>query len=239
LYNTKEDFSLANDLSKKEPQKLKDMQALFMKEAEKYHVLPIDDRSVERMIAEVAGRPTVLQGRTSMTLTPDMKNLGVDVFINLQNTSYTITADVEVGPSGNGVMVCQGGRFGGLTFYMKNGKPAFTYNFLGLSSASIAAAQPLSPGKHTLVFDFKYDGGGPGRGGVGVIMVDGQKVGEGRLERTQPGVFSVVDLADVGVDLGTPVADYGPESKFTGTIQKVKVQRNTDNAKSGTPAVVD
>ncbi|HSR37536.1 MAG TPA: arylsulfatase [Phnomibacter sp.] len=239
LYNTKEDFSLANDLSKKEPKRLKDMQALFMKEAEKYHVLPIDDRSVERMIAEVAGRPTLLQGRTSMTLTRDMRNLAVDVFINLQNTSYTITADVEIGPGGNGVMVCQGGRFGGLSFYMKNGKPAFTYNFLGLSSSSIVAGQPLSPGKHTIVFDFKYDGGGPGRGGVGVIMVDGQKAGEGRIERTQPGVFSVVDLADVGVDLGTPVADYGNESKFNGTIQKVTVQRNADNTKSGTPSVID
>ena len=132
LYNTKEDFSLSNDLSKKEPQKLKDMQALFMKEAEKYHVLPIDDRTVERMIAEVAGRPTVMAaGITSMTLTKDMKGLGVDVFPSLQNTSYTITAEVEIGSDGNGVLVCQGGRFGGLSFYIKNGILALPTIFWG------------------------------------------------------------------------------------------------------------
>jgi arylsulfatase len=240
LYNTKEDFSLSNDLAKKEPQRLKDMQALFMKEAEKYHVLPIDDRSVERMIAEVAGRPTLMAGRTSMKLTKDMKGLGVDVFPNIQNTSYTITANVEVGPNGNGVMVCQGGRFGGLSFYMKNGKPCFSYNFLGLKSTTIEAAQPLTPGIHTIVYNFKYDGGGPGRGGVGTILVDGKPVGEGRLERTQPGIFSVVDLADVGVDLGTQVAAYGPSSKFTGEIKSVIVQRIAAEAvKSGTPAIVD
>ena len=200
--------------------------------------LPIDDRRLERMIAEMAGRPTVLGGRTSMTLTKDMKGLGVDVFISLPNTSYTITSEVEAGPNVNGVMVCQGGRFGGLSFYIKNGKPAFTYNLFGLNSTTITADQPLPPGKHTLVFDFKYDGGGLGRGGIGTILIDGQKAGEGRIERTQPGVFGVVDLADVGVDLGTPVADYGPSSKFTGEIKKVTVQRNGENAKGGTPPPV-
>jgi arylsulfatase len=235
LYNTKEDFSLSNDLSKKDPQKLKDMQALFMKEAEKYHVLPIDDRTVERMIAEVAGRPNLMAGRTSMTLTKDMKGLGVDVFISLQNTSYTITSEVEVGPGVNGVIVCQGGRFGGLSFYIKNGKPSFTYNLFGLQSTTITAANPLPPGKHSIVFDFKYDGGGLGRGGIGTILIDGEKAGEGRIERTQPGVFGVVDLADVSVDLGTPVADYGPSSRFSGEIKKVTVQRNGEIAKGGTP----
>ncbi|MCF1751843.1 arylsulfatase [Mariniradius sediminis] len=239
LYNTKEDFSLSNDLSKNDPERLKAMQDLFMNEAEKYHVLPIDDRSVERMIAEVAGRPTLMAGRNAMTLTKDMKGMGVDVFPNLQNTSYTITADLELGPNGNGVIVCQGGRFGGLSLYVKNGKPAFTYNFLGLNSTTIASTQSLAPGKHTLVYDFKYDGGGPGRGGVGTISIDGQKVAEGRIERTQPGIFSVVDLADVGIDLGTAVADYGPSSKFNGNIKKVVVQRNAANPPSETPAVVD
>lgn len=239
LYNTKEDFSLSNDLSKKDPKKLKEMQDLFMKEAEKYHVLPIDDRSVERMIAEVAGRPTLMAGRTSMKLTSDMKGLGVDVFPNLQNTSYTITGELEIGPNPNGVLVCQGGRFGGLSFYVKNGKPCFTYNFVGLNSTTIASNVALSPGKHTLVFDFKYDGGGPGRGGTGTISVDGKVVGEGRIERTQPGIFSVVDLADVGVDLGTAVADYGSSSKFSGTIRSVNVQRNQVPPPSGTPSLID
>ena len=131
-------------------------------------------------------------------------------------------------------MVCQGGRFGGLSFYIKNGKPSFTYNLFGLKSTTITAANPLPPGKHTIVFDFKYDGGGPGRGGMGTILIDGQKAGEGRIERTQPGVFGVVDLADVSVDLGTPVADYGPSSRFNGEIKRVTVQRNGENAKGGT-----
>jgi hypothetical protein len=168
-----------------------------------------------------------------------MKGLGVDVFISLQNTSYTITSEVEVGPNAGGVMVCQGGRFGGLSFYIKNGKPSFTYNLFGLKSTTITSANPLPPGKHTLVYDFKYDGGGPGRGGIGTILIDGQKAGEGRIERTQPGVFGVVDLADVSVDLGTPVADYGPVNKFNGTIHKVTVKRNVENAKSEAAPIMD
>jgi hypothetical protein len=136
-------------------------------------------------------------------------------------------------------LVCQGGRFGGLSFYVKSGMPCFTYNFLGLNATTIASTQVLSPGKHTLVYDFKYDGGGPGRGGIGTISVDGKKVVEGRLERTQPGIFSVVDLADVGVDLGTAVVNYGPTSKFNGSIKSVTVQRNPANVPSGTPAVID
>jgi arylsulfatase len=135
--------------------------------------------------------------------------------------------------------VCQGGRFGGLSFYVKNGKPSFTYNFLGLNSTTIASTRSLSPGKHTLVYDFKYDGGGPGRGGVGTITIDGQKVAEGRIERTQPGIFSVADLADVGVDLGTPVAPYGQGSKFNGTIHHVTIQRHAPNPQANTPAYVD
>jgi arylsulfatase len=97
----------------------------------------------------------------------------------------------------------------------------------------------LAPGKHSLVFDFKYDGGGPGRGGIGTISVDGKKVVEGRMERTQPGIFSVVDLADVGIDLGTVVTNYGPTSKFNGSIKSVKVQRNQAIVPSETPAIID
>jgi arylsulfatase len=154
-----------------------------------------------------------------------MKGMGVDIFIDLRNTSYTITADVDVKANGNGVIVCQGGRFGGLAFYMKNGKPAFTYNYLGLQTTDIMSTQALAPGKHTVVYDFKYDGVGAGKGGVGTITVDGKKVAEGRLEKTQPGIFSVDDLADIGVDDGTPVANYGPSSRFNGKIGKVLIER--------------
>jgi len=225
LYNTNEDFSLSVDLAQKNPDKLKAMKDLFMKEAEKYHVLPLDDRTFERMSAEDMGRPTIMEGRTSVTYGEGMKGMGVDIFIDLRNKSYTMTADVEVGEKGNGVIVCQGGRFGGLSFYMKDGKPAFTYNFLGMESNTILADQPLRPGKYTVVYDFKYDGGGPGKGGTGTIAVNGNKVAEGRLSKTQPGIFSVDDLADVGVDEGTPVAVYGASSKFNGKLNKVKIEQ--------------
>lgn len=225
LYNTNEDFSLANDLSAQNADKLKDMQALFMKEAEKYHVLPLDDRLLERTDAELMGRPTVMGNRTSVTYGEGMKGMGIDIFIDLRNKSYTITAEVTVDANGNGVIVCQGGRFGGFSFYLKNGKPAFTYNYLGLKSTQIMASQPLKPGNYLLVYDFKYDGGGPGKGGVGTITVNTKKVAEGRIEKTQPGIFSVDDLADIGVDEGTPVTDYGKSSKFNGKIGRVTIEQ--------------
>ncbi len=221
LYNTNEDFSLANNLAAGNPAKLKELQALFMEEAEKYHVLPIDDRLLERTNAELVGRPTVMEGRDSMTLGPGMKGMGVDIFIATPGKSYTMTADVENGASG--VIVCQGGRFGGFAFHINKGRPTFTYNYLGLEKFVVASSQALKPGKHTIVYDFKSDGG-LGKGGMGTMSIDGTKVGEGRIEKTQPGVFSVDDLADVGTDDGTPVTDYGASPKFKGTLNKVTIQ---------------
>ena len=225
LYNTLEDFSLATDVSSRYADKLKAMQDLFMQEAEKYHVLPIDDRLLERTNAELMGRPTVMGKRTSVTYGEGMKGMGTDVFIDLRNKSYTITAEIEVTNAGNGVIVCQGGRFGGLSFYLKNGKPAFTYNFLGLESTDISSAHALKPGKYQLVYDFKYDGGGLGKGGVGTIIVNGNKVAETKIQRTQPGIFSVDDLADIGTDDGTWVADYGSSAHFNGKIGKVMIEQ--------------
>jgi hypothetical protein len=150
--------------------------------------------------------------------------MGVDIFISTRNTSYTITADIDVSTNGNGTIVCQGGRFGGFSLYVKNGKPMFTYNYLGLQSYTVASSQLLKPGKHTVVFDFKYDGDGLGKGGVGTITVDGTKSGEGRIEKTQAGIFSVDDLADVGTDEGTRVANYGPSAKFNGKLAKVTIE---------------
>jgi arylsulfatase A-like enzyme len=225
LFNTSEDFSLANDLAAKNPDKLKEMQALFMKEAEKHHVLPLDDRLLERTNAELMGRPTVMGKRTSVTYGEGMKGMGTDIFIDLRNKSYTITSEIAVDANGNGVIVCQGGRFGGLAFYLKNGKPAFTYNYLGLEQTQIIAPEALKPGNYKLVYDFKYDGGGMGKGGVGTITVNGKKVAEKRIEKTQPGIFSVDDLADIGVDDGTFVADYGKSSKFTGKIEYVTMEQ--------------
>ncbi len=225
LYNTIEDFSLANDLASQNADKLKVMQDLFMAEAEKYHVLPIDDRLLERTNAELMGRPTVMGDRNSVTYGEGMRGMGVDVFIDLRSTSFTITSEVAVDAKGNGVIVCQGGRFGGLSFYLKSGKPAYSYNYLGMESTHIMANEALKPGNYKLVYDFKYDGGGMGKGGVGTIYVNDKKVAEKRIEKTQPGIFSVDDLADVGVDDGTHVADYGASSKFNGSINYVTIDR--------------
>jgi arylsulfatase A-like enzyme len=228
LYDSNEDFSLSTDVSSQHPEILKELQAEFMKEAEKYHVLPIDDRLLERTDAKMVGRPTVLGDRTSVTLGEGMKGMGVDIFISTRNTSYSITSEVDVSANGNGVIVCQGGRFGGFSFYIKNGKPAFTYNYLGLQQYTIVSSQVLKPGKHTLVYDFAYDGGGLGKGGNGTITVDGGKAGSGRIEKTQPGIFSVDDLADVGTDDGTWVANYGASAHFNGHLNKVTIQVHPD-----------
>jgi arylsulfatase A-like enzyme len=224
LYNTNDDFSLSSNLASSNADKLKELQDVFMKEGEKYHVLPVDDRLAERLDAKSVGRPTVMDGRNSVTFGEGMKGMGVDIFISTRNTSYTITADVEVTTNTNGVMVCQGGRFGGFSFYLKNGKPTFTYNYLGLESYTVAGSRPLKPGKHKLVYDFKYDGGGPGKGGTGSLMVDGAKAGEGRIAKTQPGIFSVDDLADIGTDDGTSVANYGGSAKFDGKLERVRIE---------------
>ena len=226
LYNSNDDFSLSNNVASSNAAKLKELQALFMTEAEKYHVLPIDDRLLERTNAELVGRPTVMEGRNTVTYGPGMKGMGVDIFIATPGKSYTMTADVDVQAGANGVIVAQGGRFGGFSFFVSNGKPTFVYNYLGLEKFTVASSQALSPGKHTIVYEFKSDGG-LGKGGLGTITIDGKKVGEGRIGKTQPGIFSVDDLADVGTDDGTPVTDYGKSRKFTGTLNKVTIETRT------------
>jgi len=209
-------------------QKLKQMQALFMQEAEKYHVLPIDDRTIERTNPALAGRPDVLGDRTSLTLYEGMQGMLENTFMNVKNRSSKITAELEIPADGaNGAILSQGGRFGGWSLYVKDGVPAYDYNFLGLQRFSVASAKKLSPGKHTIVFDFAYDGGGPSKGGKGTLLVDGEKAGEGRIGVTQAGLFSADETADVGIDLGTPVVEaIGAEAKsrFTGRIPKLTVE---------------
>ena len=228
LYDVRTDFSLVNDLAAKQPQKLGEMKALFMKEAEAHHVLPLDDRVFERALAELVGRPDLMGGRTSLTLAEGMTGMMENVFIGVKNKSKTLTAEVDVPQGGgNGTIVAQGGRFGGWSLYVKDGVPAYDYNFLGMSRSSVVASKPLAPGKSTIRFDFAYDGGGPGKGGVGTIFVNGEQVAQGRIERTQAMMFSADETADVGIDLGTPVVEtIGSESKsrFTGRIPKLTVE---------------
>jgi arylsulfatase len=155
-----------------------------------------------------------------------MTGMAENAFINIKNASFAITAKLELPAAGaNGVILCQGGRFGGWSLYVKDGKPAFTYNFLGLKEYTVSSSDKLPAGKSTLVLDFAYDGGGRGKGGTGTISVNGKKIGSGKIERTQPNVFSLDDTADVGVDEGTPVSSGYKErdNKFTGRIEQVRV----------------
>jgi arylsulfatase len=229
LYDTRTDFSLVNNLAAEHPEKLKELQSLFLKEAEKNFALPIDDRVFERILAEMVGRPDLMAGRTSITLAEGMTGMSENAFLNIKNKSKTITAEIEVpeGTVANGTIIAQGGRFGGWGLYVHDGVPAYDYNFLGIERFTVAAQEKLKPGKSTIRFEFAYDGGGLGKGGMGTLYIDGEKVGEGRIGRTQPTIFSADETADVGIDLATPVVEViGAErqSKFTGRIPKVTVE---------------
>ena len=228
LYDTRADFSLANDLATANPKKLKELQAVFLKEAAKYNVLPMDDRVFERLNGKLVGRPDLMGDRTSITVAEGMSGMMESTFINVKNKSKTITAEIEVPEKGaHGIILAQAGRFGGWALYAKDGVPAYDYNWLGLKQTTIAGGEPLSAGKHTVRFDFAYDGGGPGKGGLGTLFVNGAKVAEGRIEQTQGGMFSADETTDVGIDLGTPVVEsIGAEAKsrFTGHIPKVTVE---------------
>jgi arylsulfatase A-like enzyme len=228
LYNVEEDFSLTNNLAEEYPDKLKKMQAMFLKEAEKNHVLPIDDRTIERTNPTLAGRPDILGGRKSLTLYPGMQGMLENTFINIKNQSLTITAELEnSNGKANGSIISQGGRFGGWSLYMKNGKPAYTYNFLGLKRYTIAAPHAIPSGAATVKLDFSYDGGGLGKGGMATLYVNGKAVANGRVEMTQPNIFSADETADVGIDNQTPVAEdigIGTETIFTGKINKVTIE---------------
>jgi len=227
LYNTREDFSLTSDLAAKHPDKLKEMQSLFLAEAKKYQVLPLDDRFLERVNATLVGRPDLMAGRTSLTVFEGMHGLSENVFINTKNVSHTITADVVIPEkNANGVILCQAGRFGGWSLYLKDGKPHYAYNFLGLKRTIVAGDKAIPAGKATIRMDFVYDGGGFGKGGMTTISVNGNKAADGRIEHTQAFIFSADEGADVGLDGETPVVeDYGIAApyRFTGTINKVKV----------------
>jgi len=228
LYHVNEDFSLTNNLAKKYPEKLKEMESLFMWQAQKYHVLPIDDRTIERTNAALAGRPDLLGDRTSLTLYEGMEGMMENTFINIKNRSFSVMAELNIPKDGaNGVILSQGGRFGGWSLYMKENKPEFTYNFLGLDRYVVSSSENLPKGPVTVKLDFVYDGGGLGKGGEATIYVNDKAFANARIEKTQPNIFSADETADVGLDNQTPVAEgigYGPEeTRFTGKINKIVV----------------
>jgi arylsulfatase len=226
LYDTRTDFSLANDLAARQPAKLKELQDLFLAEAVKHQVLPIDDRLIERFNARISGRPDLMGERTSLTVFEGMTGMLEDAFINVKNRSVSITAELGIPAGGaNGVLLAQGGRFGGWSLHVRDGRLAYTYNWLGLERTTVTSTRPLPPGAVTARMDFAYDGGGLGKGGRVTLLVNGEKAGEGRIPRTQPLAFSAEDGTDVGMDAVTPVIeDYQPAStRFTGSIRRIVV----------------
>ena len=224
LYDTRADFSLAHDLASVNPGKLKAMQDLFIKEAIANHVLPIDDRTVERFDPKIAGRPDLMAGRTSLTVYSGM-SVNENSFINLKNASHSITADVEIPQGGaNGVILAQGGKFGGWSIYLKDGKPTYQYNWLGLERYTLGSDKPVPPGKATIRFEFAYDGGGLGKGGTGRILLNGTEIAKGRIDKTQCCVIALDETADVGKANGTPASnEYDVPFAFTGTIDRVVI----------------
>jgi arylsulfatase len=227
LYHVDEDFSEARNLAAEKPEKLKELQAVFAKEAVRNHVFPIDDRRSERFNAAIAGRPDLMGGRKTLTVYPGMTGMMENAFINVKSVAHTITAEIEV-PEGkaNGVVIAQAGYFGGWTLYLKDGKPHHEYNWFALERTNIGSDTALTPGKHTVRYEFVPDAARPGTGGKSVLSVDGKQVAEGHIPKTQPFAYSGDEGADVGVDGETNVSpDYPQEgNEFTGTIQRVTIE---------------
>ncbi|MBB6343516.1 arylsulfatase [Nonomuraea muscovyensis] len=232
LYDTSADWSQAHDLAREHPDRLARLKEQFLVEAAKYQVFPLDDRGFERANPEIAGRPDVLAGRTSMTLHAGMRHLQENTVPNVKNKSHTVTAEIEVpGGGADGVIVAQGGRFGGWSLYLHEGRPVYCYNYFGKQYVYVRAPEVLAPGPHTVRFEFAYDGGGMGKGGSGLLAVDGAKVAEARIEATVPFAFSADETLDVGTDSASPVsADYGSTgNSFTGAIRYVRIDIGDDD----------
>ena len=228
LYHITEDYSQNNDLASKMPDKLKEMQALFLTEAAKYQVLPLDNTGFARLLTP---RPSAVAGRTVFTYTGENTNIPVGNAPSILDRDYTISADVTIPQGGaEGMIVTLGGRFGGYGLYLLKGKPVFDYNLLDLTHYRWQGgplghgllADALKPGKHTIEFDFKYDGPGPGKGGEGVFKVDGNEIARKKIPHTIPLLMSIDETFDIGSDTRTAVNDdYKPPFRFTGTIDKL------------------
>jgi arylsulfatase A-like enzyme len=225
LYDTNKDWSQSNDLAKQMPEKLHHLQRLWLIEATRYNVLPLDDRVAERMNPDLAGRPVLIKGNRQI-LFGGMGRLSENSVVSVKNKSHSVTAVLDVPESdARGVIVAQGGNIGGWTLYVKDGKPKYCYNLMGIQYFYVEGSNPLPPGEHQVRMEFNYDGGGMGKGGTASLYVDGKKVGEGKVPATAAMVFSADDGLDIGVDTGSPVSeDYGPRgNEFTGRVRGVEI----------------
>ena len=232
LYDGTKDWTQAHDLAKEMPKKLHELQRLWLIEATKYNVLPLDDRRVERFNADLAGRPQLVKGNSQL-LFSGMGRLSENSVLVMKNKSFSITAELDVPSKGaEGVIIHQGGAFGGMSLYAKNGKAKFAYNFFGLQTFTTEASQPIPAGKHQVRMEFAYDGGGLAKGGNVSLYYDGKKVGEGRVERTVPMAFSADETTDLGRDTATPVSsDYTRgTSVFNGKVHWVQIDLGEEDA---------
>ena len=231
LYDGASDYSQAHDLSAEQPERLAQLQRLWLIEATKYNVLPLDDRTADRINPEMAGRPTLIRGN-SQTFFEGMGRLSENSVVNIKNRSFSVTAQIVVPEEpANGVLIAQGGRFGGWAFYLKDGKAKFAYNVLGIHEFVSEADAAVPPGEHQVRIEFAYDGGGLGKGGDVTFYLDGEAAGTGRVEITQAMVFSADETTDIGHETGTCVTpDYDVESsRFTGRIEWVRIDLGDDS----------
>jgi arylsulfatase len=225
LYDTSKDWSQANNLAKQMPEKLHELQRLWLIEATRYNVLPLDDRLAERINSDTAGRPVLIKGK-SQILFGSMGRLSENSVLNLKNKSHSVTAVIEVPKTGaEGVIIAQGGNIGGWSLYAKGGKLKYCYNLLGIQQFYAESSSPLPTGEHQVRMEFAYAGGGLGKGGTVSLFVDGKKVGEGKVGATAAMIFSADDGCDVGVDTGSPVSpDYGSRgNEFSGRVKGVQL----------------
>ena len=231
LYDTNSDWTQAKDLAKKNPQKLAELQRLFLIEAAKYNVIPLDDRTFERFNADIAGRPQLIKGN-SQVLFGGMSRLSEGSLVTTHNKSYSLTAEIEVPKSGaNGVIVALGGGVGGWSLYAHEGKLKHCYNFFGIEYYYAQGKKPIPPGKHQVRMEFEYDGGGLAKGGTVSLYVDGKKDGDGRVDQTVPMLFSADETCDVGKETGSTVSpDYGMEGNaFSGKVNWVQIDLEKDD----------
>ncbi len=231
LYDTNTDWTQARDLAAERPDMLHKLQRLFIIEATKYNVLPLDDRRVERFNSDLAGRPTLAKG-TTQTLYGGMRRLSENAILNIKNKSHSITSEIVVPADGaHGVIVAQGGAFGGWVLFLIDGVPRYCYNVFGLQRFTVQGTKAVPAGTHEVRAHFAYDGGGLGKGGTVTLSVDGEDVGSGRVEATVPMLFSADETLDLGVDTASPVSnDYTPEeSVFTGTVNWVRLDLGDDD----------
>jgi arylsulfatase len=232
LYDTTTDWSQARDLAQEHPDKLHELQRLWLIEAIKYNVLPLDDRSAERVNPDIAGRPTLIKGN-SQILFGGMGRLSENSVVNIKNKSHAVTAEVVVPASGaEGVIVAQGGSIGGWSLYAKGGKPKYCYNLLGIQRFYVEGDRAIPEGQHQVRMEFAYDGGGLGKGGAVSLYLDGEKVGNCRVAATAAMIFSADDTCDVGKEGGALVSeDYGPhDNAFSGMVNWVQIDLGADAA---------